>query len=410
MGTVIKEVAFLDLTDASEETLAEITAIKKVAMLIYNEKFEPFMAKIDFHEVAASIKVSGPFSMINGKLDVDHDFLSSLNEPMVYFINGKLTIKPDVTPDLINQAIGGIYLNGKLYCPDQLQGAIHQKIQQQNGKIVTYMAQATHLEPKDLTLTNTYLKSLDNQTSLAVIGTFKMEENLDRKLFDEKIKQIQFLSEALISEAFAEAIYEKLVEGSGKLSILSEGYTYLEGPFLLDSDVIERYNAAKLYVNGSVFIDESVSESMLRQHLSVIKTEKGVYARTELKKALLDLCDPTVKLTTYPGVLRIVDGQHTLTQPELDFTEGKLTYVIHGMLEIDNEVDPKTLFEKLDKVDLYGLITGTKTQCGVIQTKIRIKEGVIDSEEPTVGKTPDPSDAEEKPGTHVIARVSQLKL
>jgi hypothetical protein len=410
MGTMIKEVAFLDLTEASEETLAQITAIKKVAFMIYNEKFEPFMSKIDFHEIASSVKVPGPFSLINGKLTMDKGFLNSVSEPMFYLINGKMTIKPDVTPELIDQAISGLYLNGKIYCPEHVQGMLHQKIRQQNGKIVTYMAQATHLEPNKLTLTNTYLKSLDLETNLVVAGQFRMDTHLDKQLFNEKIKHIQFLNGALIPEAFAETLYEKLVEGAGTLTFIPEGYTYFEGNLHLDSDVIERYNTAKLYISGAAFFDETVSDSLVRQHLSAIIAEEGIYARAELKRALLDLCDPSVKLTTYSGVLRIVDGEHTLTQPELDYTEGKITYIIQGVLQIDKGVEPKALLEKIERVDLYGVISGGMEQCGVLQTKLRIKEGVIDSEDEPKGTEADQNGDQEEPGTHVIAKVSQLKL
>jgi len=410
MGTVIKEVAFLDLTEASEETLAEITAIKKVALMIYNEKFEPFMSKIDISAVATSVKVSGPFTMINGKLTFDQATLGGISDPTFYTINGKLVVKPDVTPDLINQAITGLVLNGKILCSEKVQGVLHQKMKQLNGKMVTYMAQATHLEPGDLTLTNTYLKSLAPQTNLVVAGQFKLDVNLDKQLWDEKINHIQFLSEALVPEIFAETLYEKLVEGSGTLTLIPTDYTFVEGHLHIDSDVIERYKSAKLYVSEAVFFDETVNEDMVRKHLSAIKAVEGIYARAELKGALLDICDPSVKLTTYSGVLRMVDGEHTITQPELDYTEGKITYIVHGLLEVDHDVEPKVLFEKVEKVDLYGVITGSKEHCGILQTKLRIKEGVIDSDDDTKDKkSAQPAD-DEQPGTHVIAKISQLKL
>jgi hypothetical protein len=59
---------------------------------------------------------------------------------------------------------------------------------------------------------------------------------------------------------------------------------------------------------------------------------------------------------------------------------------------------------------LYGVISGGMEQCGVLQTKLRIKEGVIDSEDDPKGTEADQNGDQEEPGTHVIAKVSQLKL
>ncbi|HET7628010.1 MAG TPA: hypothetical protein VFK44_06425, partial [Bacillales bacterium] len=68
MGTIIEEVAFLDLTSASEEALKEIKAIRNVAFMAYNKQFEPYMANISFSDIASSVKVEGEISSVNGKM------------------------------------------------------------------------------------------------------------------------------------------------------------------------------------------------------------------------------------------------------------------------------------------------------------------------------------------------------
>ncbi|TCP28843.1 hypothetical protein EV207_11579 [Scopulibacillus darangshiensis] len=406
MGTIIKNIAFLDLTEASEDTLKEIKAIKKVAFMVYNKKFEPFMAKISFHEIASSAKVSGKFSLINGKLELDDSFVSSMKEPMFFLVNGKMIVKPDVNADMIDQAISGLLINGKIYCPESVQAALQQKVEQNNGKMVAYMDNAL-LETGEVTIDNDYLRQLKSKTNLAVAGEVNMIEDLDLSLFDEKLDQIQFLNGAVVLEDYLEVLSPKLVKTSSKIITVPKGFTYIGEDIHLDASEIARYEHAKLFVAGSIYLDESVSKEDVKNHIDEFKTEDAIYCRTELKAGILQKCDPSVKVVAYSGTLRVVEGEHKLTQPELDYTENKITFIVNGVLEVARNVDPKVLYDKLERLDLNGVATGSSEQCGVLQTKIGVKNGVIEGndEENEIEDTDIPEGDDS-----YISNVAHLKL
>lgn len=406
MGTVIKEVAFLDLTEASEETLEEITAIENVAFMVYNEKFERFMPKISFHHIASSVKIPGKFTMINGKLEIDKKFADGAKEPIFYIVNGKMTVKPDVTAEMIDQAISGLVLNGKIYCPERTQAALQQKMNQENGKMIAYMDDAM-LETGKLTFNNDYLRQLKPKTNLAVVGEAHLLEELDASLFDEKINQLQLLSRTVSLESNRDLMSGKLNGSPSKIITVPKDFTYITRDLHLDSDELARYEQAKLYATGSIYIEESVTKEEIRNHVADLKTEKVIYCKSEIKSEILKKCDPSVEVISYPGTLRVIDGEYKLTKPELEYTEGKMTLIIHGVLDVDQKVDPKDLYEKVERIDLYGVVTGNADQCGVLQTKLKVNKGVVDNKEEKEGDQPD---LNENPDDTYISNVSLLRL
>lgn len=408
MGTIIKEVAFLDLTNASAEVLNEIKAIKKVAFLLYNEKFEPYMAKIDFEEVASTLKVTGSHTIINGKSEIDSQFITGIKEPLFLIINGKLTIKPGVSLDLLDQAISGICLNGKIYCPESIQGLVQQKMAQLNGKILTYMDQVTRFESAPTTLDNGYLAQLDADTNLVLTSDVKMFEGINLSLFNEKINTIQFLGSATVSEKYREELSPKTAPGSVAIRYIPEGFNYVEGDLELTDEDLSRYPGGKLYTDGSIYFGNEIEAKDVEENLVALKATEAIYCRKELRKAILSICEPSAKVTSYKGILRAVDGAYTLTQPELEYTPDTITFIVRGVLEVDSNVDPKTLFEKIAHVDNYGVITGSPEAVGVLQTKLRVREGVVES-----GNSLDieeESREQEDPSDHVISKVAHLKL
>lgn len=406
MSTTIKDVAFLDLTKASEETLKEIKAIKNVATMVYNEQFEQFMSKISFYNVASSVKISGNFTSLNGRLEFDGNFAASMKEPMAFFINGNLVIKPDVTPDMIDQTISGLFINGVIYCPENIQGAVQQKIEQINGKVKAYMNDAV-LEMGKLTIDNDYLRQLQPNTNLAVTGKVNMTGELDGVLLDEKLHRVQFLKGAVISEANHAILQEKVIHSSEKVVVIPKGYTYIDEDLHLDSSVIRRFEQAKLFVAGLVSFDNDVTPAAVKTHIEQIKTSEEIYCKKELVDEVLQKCDASTKVIPYSGTLKIVDGQYKLMKTELEYTPNPIFFVVRGMLEVDGNVEPQVIYDKVERIDLYGMVTGTTEQCGVLQTKLGINHGLVS----------DDSEESEEQGSEtlsgedtVIANVAHLKL
>lgn len=408
MGTILKEIAVLDLTETSEDVLKEIKAIKKVALVVYNDKFERFMPTISLEEVAAVVKVPGKFTIVNGKTEINHASALGTSEPLYYIINGKLTIKPDVTPELVERVISGIFINGKIICPENLEGILQQKMTQQNGKVVTYMEGATLLETNSFIINNEYLKQLKDHTNLVALNSVTMTDSIDLDLFEAKINRIQFLSQAVVSKNYQDSLSEKVFGSPTSLIYVTEGYVYIDEDLELDSDELSRYHHAKLFVNGTVSFKEEIEELELNNRIQELKVTETVYCRRELRDSIQKLIDPTTKIRTFTGILRIVNGVHVLSEAELRYSEAPITYVVRGVLEIDSNVDPKMILEKVEKVDLYGVIQGNPEVCGVMQSKLGVKSGYIELEHgQSLEETG--SDANETEDT-VLSKMALLKL
>lgn len=234
-----------------------------------------------------------------------------------------------------------------------------------------------------------------------------MLEELDASLFKEKINRLQLLGEATVLESNQDLLSGKLVGSPSKITTVPKGCTYITRDLELDSDELARYENARLFVTGSVYVSENVTKEEIQDHISDIKTGKPIYCKTELKTEILKKCDPSVEVISYSGTLRIVDGEYKLTQPELEYTDNKITLIVRGVLEIGKNVDPKVLYEKLDRVDLYGVVSGNEEQCGVLQTKLKVKKGVVDIQEDNSNED---QTEDENPDDTYVSNVSLLRL
>ncbi|HET7616284.1 MAG TPA: hypothetical protein VFK27_04920 [Bacillales bacterium] len=406
MGTIIEEVAFLDLTKASEDTLKEIKAIRNVAFMVYSEKFEPYMAQVSFNGIASSLKVEGELATVNGKMVFEESSAESIKDSVHYLVNGKFIIKPGVTAETIEKTISGLSVNGKIYCPESVQAAVRNKINLNNGKLISYMNDA-ELETGKVTIDNDYLKQLKDHTNLAVGGKANLLEELDEDLIDQKLNRLQLLGNAVISQANKEKLSEKWVSGYGEVTTVPSGYTYFDSDLHLDSDTITRYDQGQLFVDGVVTVDEDVSTDDIKNHLGYLKTDGPIYCRAEAKAEIIKKCDPLVKVVAYSGALRLIDGEYTLRKTELDYTPDKLTFVVNGVLNIDEAITAEQIYEKIERVDLNGVVSGNAEQCGVLQTKLKIKNGIVSEK----GTSDEDQPMEELDGEHTkISNVSHLKL
>jgi len=409
MRKVIENINFLDLSSAAEESLEGVTKLQNINLMLFSKKVAKSLSSITMKNVNFSAEVPEKCTQVNGQFELDESFAASVKELLYLVINGTLVVKPDVTVEIIEKTLSGLFVNGGVYCPEKVKGIIQQKTERLNGNITAYMDDADVLA-ENVRFDNNYLRSLQPGTNIVVTGKVTMVEPLDSSLLQERLGKVEFLNRALIREDYMEIITEKMLNPHKcKMTWIPVGAVYVDKDFYLDSMAIQRFEHATLYVTGTIQLGSDVSQEILVKCIDKIYTNKTIICRKELKEAVLKRCDdPSVTVLDYTGKLLVVDGEHKLTQAELKYTKENLSLLVRGVLDIADNVDPEALYDKVDSIDNYGVINGDSEQCGVVQTKLRTNKGVVsDRKEPDDEQN---APEEEDAGEIRIANMNYLKL
>jgi len=189
------------------------------------------------------------------------------------------------------------------------------------------------------------------------------------------------LNQAVIGEDVLETIFGKLAN-SGKCRIVTipRGAVYIDQDVTLSAAALTQYEQAKLYVTGTLRLESDVTPEALRRAFAGLHTNRMVVCRSELNEAVLELSDsPNVPIFEYSGKLLIIDGEYKLTASELKYTGEAIAFLVNGVLDISDKIDPDALFEKTEKIANYGIIVGSGEHCGVVRSKLHINKGVINN-------------------------------
>jgi hypothetical protein len=402
MGKHIRNVSFLDLTSALPEVLADISTIRNVSFLLYTDKQAPLIAHVTMQNISNTVHVPDHFKLINGGLEVDKNYLSCLKEPLFLLINGQLIVEDGVSQEDVESGISGLHINGDIICPERLKGIIREKIQVHNGKLFSYLDNVLLIN-SDLHIDEAYLQSIDRSTRLVITGNAWLTSVFDEKLLAEKLESLEVWGKAVFREECMEIMNRKLVNREKcSLTIIPRGSVYMDKELHIDSISIKKYNQAKLYATNKLWIDDDVTEELLRQHILRINAVEMVIARNELRPALLEILDQAnVTFLTYTDRLLVIEGEHWLTSTELKYTSGKISMIVNGALDIDSSISADTLYEKIEYIYNFGEIITNGEQYGVIQVKLRTNNGCVTQR--------DESKSEEHEMKEVVEKIEQVQ-
>ncbi len=405
MDKVIKNINFLDLSTATEESLEGISMLKNINLIIYNKTVSKLLSKISMKNINASLEVPENIKLKNGDFHLDGNFSESINEPMYLGIKGTLIVKPDVTVEHFGH-FSGITLLGDVYCPEKLKGTMVQLLENHKGNIITYNNEAQILV-HDLKLDENYLKQLPNHTNIVSTGATSIVEHIDPTLLRQKIKALEVLKALTIREEIADALDGKIHLSNGCHStIIPADAIYIDDDLILDGMRIQRFENAHLYVKGIIRFESDVTEDILSECIGKISAAEQIICRNEIAKDVMRKCvAKNTPILTYEGKLIVNDGDYHLNQAELKYAQENLTIINNGVLEINYNVEPDDMYNKIEAVHNYGVINGNDEQCGVIQTKLKTQNGLISNIDEDLDL--EPANNEDQ---NVIANMNYLKL
>lgn len=377
MKKKIGNVGELDLTAATEESIQGIQKIGNVGVILYRPETAHLVTQLSIGNLGSSVEIPEGYQLLRGNLTIDHDYLHQLKEPLYVHVSGKVMICNDVTAEDIEEKIGEIRGNGKIFFPKKVAGFIKSRLTNMSGKIKAYPDNAQHFSGT-VTINQSFLNALAAESTLFIDGALMLIDDVAESLLQEKIVSIDILGKAVVKEDHAPFLREKLADvNSCKLEVVPTGHIYIDEGIQLDEVSIRRFKNAKIY-SPHVIIEHNVTLEMLQQHIAGIRTKGKIVCPDHLVDAVLEKIDNhATKILTYKDKVKLIKGVHSLSASELEHTQGRLTLIVYGVVKIDADLSPELILEKIDCIDNFGVIEGNRKQCGVIHTKIRNQNGVV---------------------------------
>ena len=378
MSKKIENVGLLDLTSATEESISEIERIENVGALLLSRNTAKLAGRIRIGNLGVSDVVPDNCKVMQGRVEMNHSYFVNLKEPLSLFINGQVIIKQDVTAEDIENGLLFLEINGQIICPKKISGSVQSKCSKINGKLLTY-DDNYYVSTGKINIDDSFLKSLDDLSSLVIIGKVMVNSSLDESLFNQKIKNMEILGSILIKEEYLDIFNKKLENRDGcKVEVIPAGYAYIDEDLQLNKMSIKRLNNVRLYVSGMLKLDDDITADMLEGRIEKLKIKDAILCRSELTEPVFDRCDDyTVSICDYSGRVYVIDGEHTLTESELKYSPEKTTYVVQGSLKVGDDVAPESIFEKVEYIYNFGEITCSPEIYGVLQLKARKSTGEI---------------------------------
>jgi hypothetical protein len=389
-GTIIGNVNILDLTKATEQTIASIRRIRNVNVLLYSKENAHLIPKLAIDNMNTSVQLENTPKITTGQLVISKESVQEVNEPLDHVVIGQMLIEPDVISADIERMFASLVMVGQLMCPEPAMAALKAKAKQMVGQQVSYPADA-RLITGGVTLNEILLSGLEDNTVLMVVGSLRVPEVLPAELFERKIKRLHVIGNARCPEENAAMIRAKLADGTGKMDVVPTGYVLVEKPLVVDNAILDVLPGKKLYCLRGVQIETGIDPARFDDRIERLISKQAVLCPEELRSVLAKKCDLLkTRAVFYEGTLWLISGEEKLSTSRFEYLEGKATLVVQGMLKIDDDVEPRILAERLDKVYNFGMIECTKEQRGALESKLGVNEGMIsdsagDKDENTIG-------------------------
>ncbi len=398
----IENIGAVDLRFADKETLENISQISNTGIVIYSQRVKNLMSNIAISNTGMVEEVPEDYKLEVGNLDINKAMLEAMESPLKSVILGVITIDHDVTAELVQNKIEGIFNIGVINAPKDLVGLVKNKVVKNIGVIRETSKDRLSIQGSK-ELTNNYLKSLKDDINLEVMGSLSMLEDIDLDLFSQKVKAISLMGSATVREKY-QTVFESIAKVQGSLKIVPDNCKILRSLTQLDSIQVRRMGKENIYSHGSIIFKEDVTPADLEQGMGKILKCKRILAHEKLVDSLIEIIDSDIPITSYAGKLVINSGEKTFTQLELQYAKEAYFIINKGVLNFEDKIDPDLFYEKIDILENYGQILAPESLYGLVELKTSLNKGELIN---TSKKT---EKAEKEKDTDTISNMGMLKL
>lgn len=252
----------------------------------------------------------------------------------VLLVNGSLRVYPG-TQEILKQYLG-ITVNGSVYCPESVSGALANA--QVNGRVFCYPDHAILLE--NSFTPDAYFPRLAKRDALYFVPKRLLFTNpkLDLTLLREK--NVHFLCPKLfVHESKLEDALELLEGEDTKIQVLKDGCVFLDDDATLDANLIRKYGTI-LYIDGDLTLNEKSTpyisqlvSPFINGDVSLLPDQVDAFLETDPTYDQLNIvsgkvfCDrigftvDSALLAISPGGISVEDSVDITISPELSSQE-----------------------------------------------------------------------------------------
>ncbi len=381
-ATSIGNVNILDLTQATPESLAAVKSIGNVNVALVTRETAPLLARIRLGNINTSLEIPTDASVQQhiGQTVINRDYFQNLSSPVFLVCVGQVIIEPDVPPQAFDQGITRLACVGQLLCPAGLMGLVLSKARNVIGQSKAYPALA-QVKIDSFTLDLDALNALADHSELAVLDSLTLPQVLPDDLLAQKLAKVYVLEHTICHAENAALLQSRLMEGSGRLTLIPAGFAYVEKALTLDSSLLAYLPSPRLYCTERLVISADVDARALDEKLEAVQCRELVLCPAALKPVLAKKCSLfDTRVTFYEGELWLVDDSSTLFPARFEALQGKATLVVSGELRLDPSVSPALLSGRLAKIHNYGVIACNPDQLSAVHALLGVNEGdILDS-------------------------------
>lgn len=376
-GTRYGNVGVLDLRDADADALRAIRGIGNVGLLLFRADTRPLVNALSIGNLGDMVEAPPHCRLEMGSVRLDREALSNRSTPVSMIVMGQVVMAPDVSSDDVEQGIEALISMGSIVCPDNLTGVLRPKLKRVMGTLTCYPAGCELFAVSgSLELDGHALVAMKDHTALLVDGRLVVPVALPGELLERKLSWIKVHGSLLCNEENAPQLRSLMEDQSTRVTVLPEGFRYVNRSLTIDGTFLRFGGASKLYCQGRVVVDAAVTAAELDRHLVAVRSTNRILVPSALRDAFAPKCDLTQdRVVFYDGVLWLEDGDTTLDVYRLTSLDGLATLWVDGELTIDEAVTPEMLVEKLAGVHNYGTILCTPAQRSALHRRMGENKG-----------------------------------
>ena len=382
MSKVIGNVGMLDLTQATEESVKSIERIGNVGVVLYRAETAHLLTLLkNMGNIGKTLEIPKGHRYYNGTLHLNEEYFKFLEQPEKIFVKGVVMIDPHVTLDAFEKVQLNLVVNGEIYTPEHLTGAVTASFLRAGGadaEIYTYKSFPRFEEGK-FQLSSAYLASIVEPLYLVVNGVLQLDKDLDMEQFAAKIDCLRVNGKVILYEEQVRSFYDKLQKVNGLLEVIPTGFQHLTKPLRLNARSIRRFKNHKFYTKHPVIIDADVSREAFSGAVTEIQSSSFMICSEDIEDLVWERCpDLNTEIVSYEHAFVFVDGEETWSKEQLLTLGHPVSFIVDGTLNLDDDVTEEVLKETVRSLDLFGeVIVADKRIKGVLHPYLRTNEGMI---------------------------------
>ncbi len=378
----IRNVGVLDMRKASADWFSRPTVFENVGVVVYSPESRGLLARAAMGNVGVTLEAPADAQLVQGEMTISAASLADRSAPLDLAVLGQLIVDGDVAADALADGLGDLAVAGVVICPERLSGTVQSKLTYHAGIVKTFRGgERLRLIGGKLVLDEAFLRSLPDASQIVTVSSVDAREVLPNELIAQKIESLEVMvGNVRCRGENADAIQAVLDRTMGaKVRTVPVGFTPVRRLLRLNRTTLGMLPSERLYCPETVIVGDDIEAEDLQGVLDALVAEDLLICPARLQAAMGSICKlADTKPIFYEGELWLVGTEETLRKSRFDFLTGNATLVVTGALQIDSDVEPATLYERLHAVHNLGAISCTPDQAAALRARLQIDDGAFD--------------------------------